>query len=64
VEAVEMSMPNGSKTLSPDLSYRSMDVGIDYINRGMGISLSTDDDDDDDDDRLFFIPFLQNDACE
>lgn len=62
MEAVEVSMPDGSKTLSPDLSYRSMDVGIDYINRGMGISLSTDDDDDDD--RLFFIPFLQNDACE
>jgi hypothetical protein len=59
VEVVEISMPDGSKTLSPDLSYRSMDVGIDYINRGMGISLSTDDDD-----RLFFIPFLQNDACE
>jgi hypothetical protein len=53
VEAVEVSMPDGSKTVSPDLSYRSMDVGIDYINRGIGISLSTDDDD-----RLFFILFL------
>jgi hypothetical protein len=59
---MEVIMPDGSKTLYPDLSYCSMDVGIDFINRGMGISLSTDDDGDDD--RLFFIPFLQNDACE
>jgi hypothetical protein len=58
VEAVEVSMPDGSKTLYPDLSYRSMDVSINYINCGIGISLSTDDD------RLFFILFLQIDACE